>query len=81
MPKFKEIPFIRRFWSDLDKAKEAAKKLYLIGDDYEDVLILTTSYGLFGTIRNEYSLRLESEGQRPDSGAIVARINYDDIKK
>jgi hypothetical protein len=80
MAKAKEIPFVRRFWSDLDKAKEAAKSLWKIGDHNEDVLIIEILYGLFGTKKSEYSLRLESEGQRPNSSAIVARINYDDIK-
>jgi hypothetical protein len=75
-----EKPFIRRFWSDPDKAFEAAKTLWKSGNHDEDVLIIKTTYGLFGTLRNEYSLRLESEGQRPDSTAIVCRINYDDIK-
>jgi hypothetical protein len=80
MPKVKEIPFVRRFWSDLDKAKKAAISLWNCYENDETVFVIKSSYGLFGTIKNEFSLRLKSEGQRGDSSAIVHKVNYDTIK-
>jgi len=80
MSKIKEIPFIRRFWSDLEKAKAAARKLWSLVEQDESIYVVRCSYGLYGTINYEYSVRLKSEGQRFDSDAIIYRVNYYTIK-
>jgi hypothetical protein len=72
---------IGRFFSDFKKALEMAKILYTKLPIKEAVLIVRSTYGNYGTIREEFSLRLQSEGQKPDSIAIVARVNDISIRK
>jgi hypothetical protein len=74
MQKVKETPFVRRFWSNLEKAKMAAHLLYGSCENNDKVFVTVSSYGLFGTILYEYSLRLKSEGQRSDSHSIVYSV-------
>jgi hypothetical protein len=76
-----EKPFVRRFWSDFKKAKEAAKLLFTLLKTKESVFIVSTKFGLYGTLRKEFSIRLKSEGLRIDSIAIKHCINYDNIQE
>jgi hypothetical protein len=66
-----EKVFVRRFWTDFAKAKEAAHLLFRTLDIKETVYIFLSRFGIFETKQEQFSLRLESEGIRTDSDAIV----------
>lgn len=63
--------FIRRFYSNIREAKYAAELLFSNLEVKEPVYIFKMSYGIHGFKREEFSLRLASEGARTDSVAIV----------
>lgn len=64
---------MRRFYADLDNAIEAAHELFTKLEEKQPVYVFKTIYGTFKH-KVEYSIRLMSEGVRPDSLAIVKTI-------
>ncbi|OQY03225.1 MAG: hypothetical protein B6I20_05460 [Bacteroidetes bacterium 4572_117] len=65
--------FVRRFYSTLDNAKNAAHELFSKLGVKQAVYVFKSGYGHMQH-RCEYSLRLLSEGVRPDSMAIIYTV-------
>ena len=68
-----EKKFVGRFYAELDNAKEAAHLLFSKLGIKQAVYVFTVTYGEI-TKHVEYSVRLLSEGVRPDSSAIIYTV-------
>ena len=79
MKKYEEKVFVRRFWTDLAKAKEAAHLLFRTLDKKEPVYIFRSKFGIYETKQEQFALRLESEGIRKDSMAIVYQTDLNHV--
>ena len=74
-------PVIRRFFVDYENAEEMAHLLFSTLKTKQPVFVFKTMFGIFETKQAQYSVRLLSEGVRPDSIAIVYSIGWDKILK